>query len=93
MKFEPLPPAQSLLDQSVAGDCGDLVVGCVEAAGRIDRVTGHMQRQLGELGRLDQVTAALEADQRRIADSTDEAKLPWANFAASSIWCRGWAAM
>lgn len=75
MKFEPLPPAQSLLDQSVAGDCGDLVVGCVEAAGRIDRVTGHMQRQLGELGRLDQVTAALEADQRRIADSTDEAKL------------------
>jgi methyl-accepting chemotaxis protein len=75
MKFEKLSPDGPLLDQSVAGDCGDLVVGCVEAAGRIDRVTGHMAGQLQSLGRLDDVTAALEADQRRIADSTDEAKL------------------
>lgn len=75
MKFEKLPNAITTLDQSAAEDCGDLVVGCVEAAGRIDRVTDHMDRQLGELGRLNDVTAALESDQRRIADSTDEAKL------------------
>lgn len=74
MKFEKLPSAPKL-DQAVASDCGDLVVGCVEAAGQLDRVTDYMARQIGELGRLDQVTVALEADQRRIADSTDEAKL------------------
>jgi methyl-accepting chemotaxis protein len=75
MKFEKLPSAAPFLDQSVAGDCGDLVVGCVESTGRIDRVTGHMGRQLGELARLGEISGALEADQRRIADSTDEAKL------------------
>jgi methyl-accepting chemotaxis protein len=75
MKFEKLPSAAPFLDQSVAGDCGDLVVGCVESTGRIDRVTGHMRRQLGELARLGEISGALEADQRRIADSTDEAKL------------------
>ena len=75
MKFEKLPSSAPMIDQLVANDCGDLVVGCVEAAGQLDRVTGQMMHQLGELGRLDQVAAALEADQRRIADSTDEAKL------------------
>jgi methyl-accepting chemotaxis protein len=75
MKFEKLSAASPILDASVAVDCGDLVVGCVDAAGEIDRVTDHMRRQIGELGRLDEVTSALEADQRRIADSTDEAKL------------------
>lgn len=75
MKFDPITPAQPLLDQKVANDCGDLVVGCVEAAGRIDRATAHMREQLKELGHLDEIAAALESDQRRIADSTDEAKL------------------
>jgi methyl-accepting chemotaxis protein len=75
MKFDPITPARPLLDQGVANDCGDLVVGCVEAAGRIDRATAHMQEQLKELGHLEEVVTALESDQRRIADSTDEAKL------------------
>ena len=75
MKFEKFPSAAPQLDQSVASDCGDLVVGCVEAAGRIDRATAHMHDQLAELGHLDEIATALEADQRRIADSTDEAKL------------------
>jgi len=75
MKFDRITLSQSKLDQGVANNCGDLVVGCVEAAGRIDRVTAHMQDQVQELAHLDEIAAALEVDQRRIADSTDEAKL------------------
>src|SRR3546814_2948118 len=75
MKYDPITSAQPLLDQSVASDCGDLAVGCSEAAGRIKRATDQMDRQIAELGRLEDYVAGLEADQRQIADSTDEAKL------------------
>lgn len=67
--------AAPLLDHSVASNCGDLAVGCSEAAGRIERATGHMERQINELSELDAVVDSLEQDQRMIADSTDEAKL------------------
>src|SRR3546814_9140387 len=75
MKHDPINPAQPVLDQSVASDCGELAVGCSEAAGRIKRATDQMERQIGELGRLEDYVVSLEADQRQIADSTDEAKL------------------
>lgn len=75
MKFDPIQPAGIGLDESIAGDCGELAVGCSEAAGRINRSIEQMDRQLSELGRLEDYVVSLEADQRRIADSTDEAKL------------------
>lgn len=75
MKFEPIPAGTAILDQSVANDCGELAVGCTDSAGRIERATDHMQRQLLELGRLAEFTVSLEADQRQIVDSTDEAKI------------------
>src|SRR3546814_8233914 len=75
MKYDPITSAQPILDQSVASDCGELAVGCSEAAGRIKRATDQMDRQIAELGRLEDYVAGLEADQRQIADSTDEAKL------------------
>jgi methyl-accepting chemotaxis protein len=75
MKFEPLSPTTAVLDQSVASDCGELAVGCSEAAGRIKRATDQMDRQIVELGRLEDYVVSLESDQRQIADSTDEAKL------------------
>src|SRR3546814_14049916 len=75
MQSEPSHPAGQLLCQSVAGDCGELAVGCSEAAGRIKRATDQMDRQIAELGRQEGYVAGLEADQRQIADSTDEAKL------------------
>ena len=52
-----------------------LAVGCSDAAGQIQRATDQMQRQISELGRLEDYVVSLEADQRQIADSTDEAKL------------------
>lgn len=75
MKFEPISPTAAVLDQSVASDCGELAVGCSEAAGRIKRATDQMDRQIVELGRLEDYVTSLESDQRQIADSTDEAKL------------------
>ena len=75
MKYDPINPAAQMLDQSVASDCGELAVGCSDAAGRIKRATDQMERQIAELGRLEEYVVGLEADQRQIADSTDEAKL------------------
>ncbi|MBL0767210.1 chemotaxis protein [Sphingopyxis sp. XHP0097] len=75
MKFEPINANTAVLDQSVASDCGELAVGCSDAAGRIKLATDQMERQISELGRLEEFVVSLEADQRQIADSTDEAKL------------------
>ncbi|WP_260582313.1 hypothetical protein [Sphingopyxis sp. PET50] len=50
MKFDSINPAAPILDQSVASDCGELAVGCSEAAGRIKRSTDQMDRQIVELG-------------------------------------------
>lgn len=75
MKFERIEGGHAVLDQAVATDCGEVAVGCTEAAGQIERATQHMQVQLTELGELDAVVDTLENDQRMIADSTDEAKL------------------
>ena len=69
MKYDPINPATPILDQSVASDCGELAVGCSDAAGRIKRATDQMDRQIAELGRLENYVVSLEANQRRIAAS------------------------
>jgi methyl-accepting chemotaxis protein len=60
---------------SVAKSCGDLAVGCTAAATHVTRVAESLGRQMTVLADLEKVTASLEADQRRAADSTDEARL------------------
>jgi methyl-accepting chemotaxis protein len=60
---------------AVAKSCGDLAVGCTAAATHVTRVSESLGRQMHVLGELEKVTASLEADQRRAADSTDEARL------------------
>lgn len=61
--------------EQVARSCGQVAVGCSDAAGFVAGVSTRIARQLEMLGSLEEVTAALEADQRRMADSTDEARL------------------
>lgn len=60
---------------AVAKSCGDLAVGCTASATYVTRVADSLGRQMQVLADLEKVTAALEADQRRAADSTDEARL------------------
>jgi methyl-accepting chemotaxis protein len=75
MYLDKIEPAAPLLDQSAATHCGDLAVGCTEAAGQIERATEQMQRQIGDLAELDEVASALELDQRQITESADEARM------------------
>lgn len=58
----------------VARSCGALAVACTGAAGRIGKVSDSLGGQLATLEDLEAVTEALEADQRRVADATDEAR-------------------
>ena len=75
MYIEKVVAGVPVLDQSAANHCGDLAVGCTEAAGQIERATDQMQRQISDLAELDEIASALELDQRRIAESADEAKV------------------
>ena len=64
----------ALADDSAAEDCGRLAVGCADASARIDGVVAGLAAQLEKLATLESTMASLEADQSRVADSTDEAK-------------------
>lgn len=75
MYMEQIPAGAPILDQSAANHCGELAVGCTEAAGQIQKSTEQMQRQISDLAELDEIASALELDQRHIAESADEAKL------------------
>ncbi|PZO90804.1 MAG: chemotaxis protein [Sphingomonas sanxanigenens] len=59
----------------VAKSCGDLAVGCTDAAGHISDVSDSVSRQIAMIATLEDIIGGLEADQRRAADSTDEARL------------------
>jgi len=74
MYIDKISDGVPLLDQSAANHCGNLAVGCSEAAGQIERANDQMQRQISDLAELDEIASALELDQRHIAESADEAK-------------------
>ncbi|MES2336699.1 MAG: methyl-accepting chemotaxis protein [Pseudomonadota bacterium] len=73
-KAEPLPERDDDAIRAVARDCGQLAVGCSDAAGYVASVSDDITRQLGALAELEQVTAALDADQHAVAVSTSEAR-------------------
>ncbi len=74
MKFDPIDPAAPILDQSVASDCGALAVGCSDAAGRIKRATDQMERQIGELGQLEEyVVGRTKLAEDKIAQAESQA--------------------
>ena len=78
MSAAPLPRPEIDRDdaaiRAVARDCGQLAVGCSDAAGHVAGVADGIARQLTALGELEQVTSALDADQRTVATATGEAR-------------------
>ncbi|WP_326525184.1 methyl-accepting chemotaxis protein [Sphingomonas sp.] len=60
--------------RDVARNCGRLAVGCSDAAGYVAGVSDGLTRQLVAFGELEDVTAALDSDQRAVAVSTGEAR-------------------
>ena len=61
--------------RAVARDCGSLSMECSDVAGYVRGVAGRISDHLLVLDQLEEVTTRLLADQARVSDSTDEARL------------------
>ena len=61
--------------RSVARDCGSLSMECSDVAGYVRDVGTRITTHLNMLDQLEEVTTRLLADQARVSDSTDEARL------------------
>jgi len=61
--------------RSVARDCGSLSMECSDVAGYVRDVGSRISEHLKMLDSLEEVTTRLMADQARVSDSTDEARL------------------
>ena len=61
--------------RAVARDCGSLSMECSDVAGYVQGVAGRINDHLKMLDQLEEVTTRLLADQARVSDSTDEARL------------------
>src|SRR4051795_2174270 len=61
--------------RAVARDCGSLSMECSDVAGYVQGVAGRINDHMQTLDQLEKVTTRLLADQARVSDSTDEARL------------------
>jgi methyl-accepting chemotaxis protein len=61
--------------KAVARDCGSLSMECSDVAGYVRGVSDRISDHLKVLDQLEEVTTRLLADQARVSDSTDEARL------------------
>lgn len=61
--------------RAVARDCGSLSMECSDVAGYVTGVSTRISEHLKMLDQLEEVTTRLLADQARVSDSTDEARL------------------
>ena len=61
--------------RAVARDCGSLSIECSDVAGYVEGVATRIGEHLKVLDSLEEVTTRLIADQARVSDSTDEARL------------------
>ena len=61
--------------RAVARDCGSLSIECSDVAGYVSDVASRISDNMKMLDQLEEVTTRLLADQGRVSDSTDEARL------------------
>jgi methyl-accepting chemotaxis protein len=59
----------------VARNCGSLAIECSDVSGYVAVVSDRISSNLKTLDRLEEVTTRLLADQARVAESTDEARV------------------
>src|SRR5688572_31020588 len=67
-------PGAGALD-SIARDCGAVTVGCSDVAGIVQAVITSRARLQAEHATLRETVAALEIDEKRIADACDESRV------------------
>jgi methyl-accepting chemotaxis protein len=70
----PIEAADPTAVDRVARQCGEVAVGCSDAAGVVERVTDSISGQIAILNELQAVMGSLETDQRQVTDATDEAR-------------------
>jgi len=75
MLHAPIKAADPKLLDGAARQCGDLAIGCTDAAGQVKSVAESIAAQAKVLGELQAVMASLEVDQRQVTDATDEARM------------------
>ena len=61
--------------RAVARDCGSLSIECSDVAGYVEGVAARINGHTKTLDALEEITTRLLADQARVSDSTDEARL------------------
>jgi methyl-accepting chemotaxis protein len=59
----------------IPASCGEVTVGCTDVAGLVNSVIASSERLRAEHVALADTVAALEADQRKVAEASDEARL------------------
>ena len=60
--------------ERISASCGEVTVGCTDVAGIIEAVMTSSQRLRSEHSALQETVAALETDQLRVAQASDEAR-------------------
>ena len=75
MASAPAEQADSKAISIVARNCGSLAIECSDVSGYVAGVSERITSNLKTLDQLEEVTTRLLADQVRVADSTDEARV------------------
>lgn len=75
MEYSPLAPAQGQSIDRISLSCGEVTVGCSDVAGIVESVIASSARLRAEHDALRGTVEELEADQNRVAEASDEARL------------------
>ena len=75
MEFAQIDQSNASAIDRISRDCGDVTVGCSDVAGIVQAVIDSSERLRAEHNALKDTVAALEEDERHIADACDESRL------------------
>lgn len=75
MKIEKIEPANTDLINAVARSCGDVTIGCVDISGEIEDVLETAAEIKERRLALVELLSEVSADQRRVTDASDEARM------------------
>jgi len=75
MELAQITPAGATALDRIPQHCGDVTVGCSDVAGIVDAVIGSSSRLRAEHAALQDTIAALEADEKHIADACEESRM------------------
>ncbi|MEO0643517.1 MAG: methyl-accepting chemotaxis protein [Pseudomonadota bacterium] len=75
MKAIPVDTANAAALETIPENCGAVTVGCSEVAGVVEAVIRSSERLRAEHEALQGTVAALEADQAKVSEASDEARL------------------